>query len=616
MCGILGQISNKEINTEKFISALNTMIHRGPDSYGIWKNEMHNIFFGHRRLSVIDLNENAGQPMKSEDGKLIITYNGEIYNFKKLREELIKKGHRFLTHGDTEVILHAWKEWGIKSLEYLQGMFAFAIYDVTQQKIFAARDRAGEKPFYYSLKNQTFSFASELKALIKLYNESPQINHASMNCLLGMGYVPGNRSIFNDYHKLLPGHYIEYDLKKETATSEAYWKLPFFEKTTSSTNQLMNDLDSMLLNSVSGQLQADVKTGILLSGGLDSSLITSYASHLKSDIHTYTVTFPGYKNNEAVYAKMISDYFGTTHTEIETDKAEPELLFLLAKQFDEPIADTSILPSYLLSTAVKKHCTVALGGDGGDELFGGYDRYQQWNKMQQLFGKFPKIARTAFSETINLILPIGYKGKYYLQQIGADFKNSIPLVDSFMNLKERKTLTKGRLTPCSTELIKIDLMDGGLNLSDRAMRADYHSYMTDDILVKSDRSSMLASLETRAPFLDKNIIEFAFSKVPTNLKVNTSEKKILLKMLAKQKLPTNFDFQRKQGFVPPMEHWLKEKKWEIFLKENLFNTKDSWWNTKFIEHLWLGQQKGRFNKRRLFLILMIELWRKEYSAQL
>lgn len=617
MCGIAGYISDNGFDQESFQSALNSMLHRGPDGYGVWCTDDRRVFLGHRRLAVIDISEKAAQPMKSSDGNIIITFNGEIYNYKLIKAQLQETGYQFNTESDTEVVLIAWKHWGVDCLERLQGMFAFVIYDIQNRKIFAIRDRAGEKPFYYSIQNRTFCFASELKSLMKLNSHSAIVNHEAMNYLLGMGYVPRDLSILNGYKKLLPAHYLEYDCESGEHCTKQYWKLPAFIYSGTSTSQLIDELDSLLTSSVERQLQADVETGVLLSGGLDSSLITAYAKHINPQIKTFTATFPGHQQaDESEYAKLIANHFQTNHTELKVEAPTPEILFELSKQYDEPIADTSILPTYLLSKKIREHCTVAIGGDGADELFGGYDRYQQWFNMEQKFGSVPLIFRKTISSIASHFIPQGIRGKHYLQELGTDFNNNIPTIDSLFSLQERKKLAGHNLGLFSTLPLRKNIEFLGIDVMEKAMRSDFHLYMPDNILVKVDRASMLSSLEVRAPFLDVRIIEFAFSKVPSSMKVSSSEKKILLKMLAKDKLPKSFDYKRKQGFLPPMEQWLKEKKWRIFMEDHLLSDRNSWWNRFYIEKLIKGQEKGRFNKRRLFLLLMIELWRKEYKVQL
>ncbi len=617
MCGILGHISKHPLDALIFQTALSKLMHRGPDAVGIWKSDDNLITLGHQRLSILDLSEMAAQPMATKDLNLVITFNGEIYNYKEIRNELEKKGYTFKSKSDTEVILHAWREWGIAAIQKFQGMFAFAIYDAIKQKLILVRDRVGEKPLFYSLLNNSFSFSSELKALLPFQQHNPKVNHQAMNCLLGMGYVPRDLCIFDGYHKLNPAHYLEYDLISGQHQIHQYWELPQYQDRHQNEEQLAEELDILLANAVKKQLEADVPVGVLLSGGLDSSLITAYAASFKKDIKTFTVSFPGYgQSDEASFAKSIANHFGTTHIELETETANPELLFLLSHQMDEPMTDPSMVPTFLLSKKIKEYCTVALGGDGGDELFGGYNRYQQWLQMQKIWGKVPFSFRKKISSFATTILPDGFRGKHYLQQIVTDFKHALPMEDALFDIKKRRIIANGFLQTFPTSVVKKEFMQESATFAERAMRADFHSYLPDDVLVKVDRASMLASLEVRAPILDIPIVEFAFAQVPSSLKVTTKSKKILLKKVAKNKLPKNFDFNRKQGFVPPLELWMKEKKWEEFFKDHLFNKKNSWWNSKAIESLWAGQQKGHFNKGRLFTLLMIELWKKEYGVEL
>ncbi|MBU6157928.1 MAG: asparagine synthase (glutamine-hydrolyzing) [Bacteroidetes bacterium] len=618
MCGILGQVSLHEpVNEAALQTGLSAIKHRGPDASGSWSDETGKLWLGHRRLSIIDLSDTGAQPMDSPDGRLVVVFNGEIYNFIELKQELFQKGYSFNGHSDTEVLIHAWHQWGSDCLQRLKGMFAFALFDQQKQKLYCARDRAGEKPLYFTTQNGGFAFASELKALLSVFPSAPKVNPTALHALLGWGYVPGKQCILEGYEKLEPGCYLEYDIAHHTLVKHRYWSLPVLEATKPDLIQLETELDQLLEHSVRNQLVADVPVGILLSGGLDSSLITAYAAAHLSKLKTYTVSFPGYgSGDEAPYARLIANYFGTEHTEIQTSQPEPELLFKMAHQFDEPMTDPSLVPTYLLSKAIREHCTVALGGDGGDELFGGYDRYQQWLSMEHQWQSIPLIFRKLLSNAAQSFLPIGFRGRYYLQQIGTDFNRTIPQVDPLFEPAERKGLLGQSFPLIHNKNWRDTLLQNGSDLADRAMRTDFSSYMPDDILVKVDRASMLASLEVRAPLLDASIIDFAFRKIPTSLKVTRYDKKILLKRVATKRLPPSFNFKRKQGFVPPMEIWMRDKKWADFIKDHLLGNSDSWFDKEYISTLWKGQQQGRFNKKRLFTLLMIELWRKEYKVSM
>lgn len=618
MCGILGIIKEGELISQKdFDFALSKISHRGPDDRGIWQDQNSGVTLGHCRLSIIDTTSANAQPMESPDGRWAVVYNGEIYNYQLLRNELRQRGHVFSTEGDTEVLLEAWRCWGPACLNRLEGMFAFALYDKLEHQLYAARDRVGEKPFFFTVSGGHFAFASELKALFALQADGPAIDYAAFNNLLARGYVSGSQCVIKGYNKLPPAHWLQYDLRSRSLAVTSYWSLPKYSALSDfSVTSLTDKLDQLLQAAVKRQLVADVPIGILLSGGLDSSLVTAYAAAMVGPLKTFTVTFPGYGSaNEAPHALKIAKYFDTQHTEIEVDEPTPQLLLKVAAEIDEPLADPSLLPTYQLASAIRQHCKVALGGDGADELFGGYTRYSQWLQMQSKWGWLPLFLRNSFSKAANNLLPVGFRGRHYLQQLGTDFNKSIPWADSLFSIKERKGLLQNSFSAeTSGETPESDMMDG-IDLAERAMRNDFHHYLPDDILTKVDRASMMASLEVRAPFLDRTVVDFAFSAIPSHLKVTGNSRKILLRKVAARHLPSGFDFHRKQGFVPPLEIWFQKSAWREFFHDELLSGNQEIFNKSFVQQLWDGQQKGRFNKRRLFALLMISIWFKQYDVR-
>ena len=374
MCGIVGRCSfNSIINQETLIAQRDALRHRGPDDKGIWCSNDSRVGLAHRRLSIIDTSSSGHQPMQNDTGEYCITFNGEIYNFKDLRKELKSRGHSFKSNSDTEVILASYIEWGESCLERFNGMFAFGIYDNKKRKLFIARDRAGEKPLFYIIKNKEIIFASTLKALFADDSIDRHLDHESFQCYLAYGYVPGNMCIIEGINKLPPAHALTFDIDTGFSKIWEYWNLP--EPPNSNDRNfidesiLMDELENLLEESVAKQLVADVPVGILLSGGLDSSIITAMAARSKNSFKTFTISFPGYKEyDETEHARLIARHFGTEHIELEATSSLINLLPKLARQFDEPIVDSSMIPTYLVSKLVRKHCTVALGGDGGDEL--------------------------------------------------------------------------------------------------------------------------------------------------------------------------------------------------------------------------------------------------------
>jgi asparagine synthase (glutamine-hydrolysing) len=382
--------------------------------------------------------------------------------------------------------------------------------------------------------------------------------------------------------------------------------------------ELLNELETLLEDAVRRQLVADVPVGVLLSGGVDSSLVTAMAVRAASNVKTFTIRFPGYaKYDETEHARLIARHFGTEHVELEAAESTVDLLPLLARQFDEPMADSSMIPTYLVSRLIRQHCTVALGGDGGDELFGGYGHYNRLLWMQQKFGRFPLAIRTPISSAAEKMLPIGFKGRNWLQGLGVDLENGLPLIASLFDRTARKGLMhKTDGWPLVAERIRGQRMPISKDLLQRATRMDYGNYLPEDILVKVDRASMLSSLEVRAPLLDYRLAEFAFGKVPSRLKAMPDSRKVLLKKLCARVLPPEFDQQRKQGFSIPLASWLQQEPWKGYFRKVLLDADDAFFDRKVVSGLLSGQDKGRANSERLFALVLFELWRREYGVSM
>jgi hypothetical protein len=360
--------------------------------------------------------------MSDVAGRLTIVFNGEIYNFADLRLELEAKGAMFRSHSDTEVILAAYREWGAECVSRLNGMFAFALYDAEQQVVLLARDRAGEKPLFYHYADGTLRFASELKGLLADPALPRRIEPESLDCYLALGYVPGGRCILQGFNKLPAAHALRFDMKSGLAKVWRYWQLPDL-RTSAVPDEaaLLDELESLLQDSVRRQLVADVPVGVLLSGGVDSSLVTAMARRSSSKLKTFTIRFPGHGSlDETEHARLIARHFATEHVELEAQPTTADLLPRLARQFDEPVLDSSMIPTFLVCELVRRHCTVALGGDGGDELFGGYGSYSRLLWMENRLGRVPRPLRSLISTTAERALPVGLKGRNWLQGLGAD----------------------------------------------------------------------------------------------------------------------------------------------------------------------------------------------------
>lgn len=618
MCGIIGSISSKSVDGEWVRKGLKQIVHRGPDAEGFWCSEDQTAVLGHRRLSIIDLSDLGKQPMHFEDASLSIVFNGEIYNYIDVRDELKSRGHSFKSQSDTEVLLHAYVEFGIDFVNKLNGMFAFCLLDKKNNRALLVRDRVGEKPLFYSFTDGVLNFASEIKALMENPKFDKTVDYKSLDCLLTYGFIPSDKSIFLHTRKLQPGHMIIFDLGASEVTQKQYWILPEFDTTPSNQKpieELKYDLNLLLKDSIRRQLVADVPVGVLLSGGVDSSIVTAYASQVTKSVKTFTVSFPQNKKfDESNHARLIAKHFHTDHIEIEGITASPDLLNKLAYQYDEPMIDSSMIPTYIVTNLIKKYCTVALGGDGGDELFGGYGHYSRLLWMAEKVKYFPTPFKTATSLFAKFFLPIGFKGRIWLQSLGDDLDKGLPLIATLFESQFRKSLmTKDIKWELLAESMRQSQIPLDPSLLQRATRMDFYNYLPNDILVKVDRASMLNSLELRAPFLDYRVIEYAFKHVPDEFKASPRMRKGILKGIAKDLLPSEFDFERKQGFSVPLGSWIKTGQWKEFFEDTLFSNNDNFFDLKTIETIYKSHLKGNENTERLFALVMLKLWKQAYG---
>lgn len=620
MCGLVGVGgAARQADRDWLAPASDTITHRGPDDVGEWWSDDGRVGLAHRRLSILDLSPLGHQPMQLVERGLSIVFNGEIYNFAELRRELEALGHQFRSQSDTEVLLAAYAHWGGDCLARLNGTFAFALYDATRQELFLARDRAGEKPLFYRLDQGVLYFASELKALLANPSLPRRIDPEALDCYLAMGFVPGERCILAGYQKLPPAHALRFDLRSGEAKVRRYWHLPELDTAADDADEtaLLDELENLLQDAVGRQLVADVPVGVLLSGGVDSSLIKAMAVRHSSQVRTFSIGFPGHgKLDETPHARLIARHFATEHTELMAEPTSADLLPILARQFDEPMVDSSMFPTWLVSHLVQQHCTVALGGDGGDELFGGYDHYSRLLWMQRRFAHVPGWLFRGVAQAAEHWLPVGVKGRNWLQGLDVDLEHGLPLIARHFDATTRRRLMRGHSHhSIVAENIRVGSIPNQHDLLQRATRMDFENYLAEDILVKVDRTSMLNSLEVRAPFLDHRLIEFAFGKVPSRLKVTKDNKKILLKRLASKLLPPEFDLERKQGFSIPLAEWLKRGPFrEIFWETML--SKDCLFDSGMVKRLLKNQDRGYANQERLFALVLFELWRKQYSVNL
>jgi asparagine synthase (glutamine-hydrolysing) len=613
MCGFVGRINvGGPVDRDLLSRQAMSLRHRGPDAMGEWCSSDARAGVAHTRLSILDLSPAGTQPMVNATGTARIVYNGEIYNFAELRHRLAGLGHRFNSATDTEVILAAYDQWGSECVKHLQGMFAFAIYDERQQRLFCARDRVGEKPFFYRHDADHFAFASELKALLQDSSYERVIEPEALDAYFAFGFVPGDLCMLRGFHKLAAAHTLILDITSGAVRIERYWTLPAAVSEFAREEDLLEELDHLLAEAVRSQLVADVPVGILLSGGIDSSLIVAAAVAGDRAVRTFTANFPGNSAfDEGPAARAVAAHFGTLHTDVHIDDPAPEILDLLARHFDEPIADSSMIPTYLIAKAIREHATVALGGEGGDELFGGYPHYRWLQLQARVVGVLPHPALDALS-SIGCRLPIGARGRNHLIGTAGTLAQRIAHTNLYFDAGTRAQLLAPAAIRPNAERIKERLSEGN-NPSRAAARVDFLTYLTDDVLVKTDRASMAASLELRAPFLDVRMIEFAFRSVPERLKVGRAGTKILLRKLARTKLPLHTARKRKQGFSVPMSDWMKGS-WGASIREVVNAAPTSLYDPAVLRRLQASQARGHANTNRIFAVTMFELWRRAYGV--
>jgi len=611
MCGINGLVdSSAPVDTGFLIRQRDTMMHRGPDDDGHWISPSRQVGLAHRRLSVIDLSAAGHQPMLSREGRYVVTFNGEIYNHVALRSQLKSLGYVFKSASDTEVVLNAYQAWGEECLGRFNGMFALAIYDHGNANkapsLFLARDRAGKKPLYYLLENNRFQFASELKAI----GTSGGINLRALNYYLALGYIPDELCLTKGVKKLPPAHAARLDIATLKLEIWRYWQLPESNPDPDvSGEQLADEAQALLMDAVKLRLISDVPLGVLLSGGLDSSLVVAAASRQSQQpVKTFTIALPGSKYDEAQYAQRVAEYFSTDHHVLEVPRPSLHLLDEIAPFVDEPIADSSLIPSFIVSKLTRKYVTVALGGDGGDELFGGYSDYPVSLSDQRRFGWVPRLLLSSIARAAAR-LPAGIKGRNRIASWrGVPLQQMIWGSPYFDIALRKRLLSPEYLASQGTEFDGpeqwlLSLLKTGRDPVDSMSRTHFGSILQDDFLVKVDRASMANSLEMRTPFLDYRLVEFAFTRIPSHWKVLGQETRRIQKLLAKRMLPQDLDINRKQGFSIPMDEWLRADKCAV-VRDYMPYLPDVICKDE-VERLIGGQLRGRANGARLYGLMTL-----------
>lgn len=641
MCGIVGFKSNQNFIRlrESLPEATAALTHRGPDDAGLFFDPEAGVGLGHRRLSVIDLSEAGRQPMASDDGILQIAYNGEIYNFQEIRRNLEAHGHNFRTGTDTEVILEAYREWGVDCLTRFVGMFAFALWDKKANMLFLARDRIGIKPLYYYHAAGDFLFASELKALMAFKEFPKDIDPEAVPLFLHYQYVPAPYSIFRDTHKLLPGHYLI--CNGENLKTSAYWELPpadpVNEDVEGNEEEMLDALDRVLGEAVSCRLISDVPLGALLSGGIDSSLVVALMQNAsRGSVRTFSIGFnePGY--DEAPWAARVAAHLGTEHTEFYVTPGEAlDVIPRLPEIYDEPFADASAVPTCLVSRLARTRVTVALSGDGGDEQFAGYVRYWSARAMATGFQRLPTPLAKSLGQILGRI-PVSWVEKCYMP-----WRDVLPQryrVTNFpdkwqklVRLMRRVSLEElYRMTiclwsehdlrflfdrrPAGTGFEATFKETAGWPIFSRLMRVDQKTYLPDAMLTKVDRASMAYSLEVRVPLLDHRVVAFTAS-IPDSLKYRNGKGKYLLRRLLARYVPEALFDRPKMGFGVPIDGWFRGELKELLLdylsaerikREGLFHYNEV--EKKIKEHL----TRNANHQYRLWALLMWEMWRERW----
>lgn len=614
MCGLLGYISfDSRPKSSLLDQSLDLMAHRGPDSRGFWSSECSKVHFAHVRLSIVELSDLGSQPMYING--FSITFNGEVYNYVELRNELIQEGVSFTGNSDTEVILRGYIHQGGRFISKLNGVFSFAIYDPNEGEVVVYRDRVGEKPLFYTATDDGIYFSSELKPLLNLAALDRSLNPSALHSYLVNGYPLDNESMVKGVYTLEPGFFMKISLKGRGYDLKRYWALPSRLSELPDFEETKSELSYLLEDSLKLQLRCDVPCSILLSGGVDSSLLTALASKNISNIRTFTVKFPGHsKFDESQSAKLISDYFATEHTEIEGVDISPDLLVKIAGEIDSPINDSSLLPTYLVNEEVSKVCRVAIGGDGGDELFGGYKHYDRMQRLSRLTTKLHHLIEILPVSLVQRALPLRSKYRNWLDAINFDSKTGSPpniraFYDRFKveHILDSEISCNGKLWPCSQSQYDSVLQ----SLSE----ADFKTYLRDSILVKTDRCSMLNSVEARSPILDYRIVEFAFSKVRDEFKIQDGNKKHILKSIAKDVLPATFDFDRKLGFNLPLGSMIRHGEWKCLFGD-IINSELDVLNMNFARKMFDEHLSGKEHTDRLFGIVLLLLWANENKVKL
>jgi asparagine synthase (glutamine-hydrolysing) len=626
MCGIAGIVGasrSDRIEEAAVRRMCNAIVHRGPDDEGILARQ--NTGLGMRRLSIIDLS-GGHQPIFNEDGTAWIVFNGEIYNFPELRPDLQAKGHRFSTHTDTETIIHLYEEMGSDCVQKLRGMFAFALWDEKRQKLLIARDRLGKKPLHYALRRGRLYFASEIKSILAVAPELAEVNRAALLQYMYLGYVPDPATAFRGIHKLPPGHLLEFE--RGEVRIRKYWDLPHYAThQPASEEECLEELESRLAEAVRIRLISDVPLGAMLSGGTDSSTVVALMARASSKpVKTFAIGFKQADFDESQYARIVAEKFATDHHELILEPDVVGTIEKLTGSLEEPLADSSMLPTYFISCLARQHVTVALSGDGGDELFAGYERYGIQQKRER-FAAIPQTLSRLYRQHVFPLMPKGMRGRQLSYNLSLPWRERYADEMCFIPAFEREM-------PLLTPEFRATIAESGdpqdilLRYFEQApatdplsqtLYVDTKTYLVEDILTKVDRMSMLTSLEVRVPLLDHEFVEWV-TALPPEWKMRGGQQKYILRKLAERVgVPKEVLYRRKQGFALPLVHWMRNEMRELIMTVLLEprTLQRGYFDAAGVRRLLDEHFSGRRDRSSaIWRLLIFELWHRNFLEAL
>jgi asparagine synthase (glutamine-hydrolysing) len=618
MCGIAGfvdrDVSSDRDDNERLVRRMCDVIrHRGPDDEGCYVDG--GVALGMRRLSIIDLS-GGHQPIRNEDGSVWVVFNGEIYNYRELRAELIARGHAFYTDTDTETIVHAYEEWREDAFAYLRGMFGIALWDVQQRTLLLARDRVGIKPLHYAHTGDRLYFGSEIKSILQGPGVGRSLSPAALEHYLTFLYTPRDASIFEGIRKLPPGHLLTWTDGRIAV--RPYWELPAAESFRGSSEEAKEQLTTVLEDAVRSHLVSDVPLGALLSGGIDSSLVVGLMARASSKVKTFSIGFDEPAFDELDAARTVASHFGTDHHEHVVRPDALAIVGNLVEHFDEPFGDSSAIPTWYVSQMARRHVTVVLSGDGGDELFGGYDRYLPHPRVAAFDAATGGIGRKA-AAAVWPLMPHGVRGKNFLRHVAQDdtgrYLDSIRFFQAdelraLLTADVRRTLDRRDPDAAAQRFDRFR----ALSWPSQMMRFDFETYLPEDVLAKVDRMSMAHSIESRVPLLDHEVVTFAAS-LPADMKIDGDARKRILKEVAASVLPASVLTRRKQGFGVPIGNWFRGRLRDM-VRDVLQSSRArqrGYFEPRFVDRILNEHLTARRDHTlRLWQLVMFELWHREY----